>query len=51
MIVIGTKLKNSITVGDKVNFFNKTKGIIRDNQVTKLVAKMVQRIKLIVGMF
>lgn len=51
MITIGTKLRKSTTLFGKVNFFNKTKGSTRDNQVANPQPRIVSMVILKAGMF
>ncbi len=51
MITMGTKLKNSSTGFDSLNFFNRMNGITRDNQVTSVHPITVSRTKLKEDMF
>lgn len=51
MIAMGTKLKNSTTPADNLNFFKMTKGKIRDSQVTRPVPMIVNSTKLKEDMF
>ena len=51
IIVIGTKPRNSTTFGDKLNFFKRTNGMIRDSQVTNPHAIKVHKTNLVDGMF
>ncbi len=50
MIAIGTKLKNSTTPADNLNFFKITNGIILDSQVAIPDPKIVKKTKLEEGM-
>lgn len=51
IITMGTKLRNSSTGFDSLNFFNRMKGITRDNQVTRVHPMMVSSVKLKEDMF
>ncbi|KRM09035.1 hypothetical protein FC15_GL001828 [Lapidilactobacillus concavus DSM 17758] len=50
MITTGTKLKYSMTAFERLNRFNKTKGKIRDNQVTTPQPTMVSKTNLKEGL-
>ncbi len=51
IITMGTKLRNSSTGFDSLNFFNRMNGITRDNQVTSVHPIMVISVKLKEDMF
>lgn len=51
IITTGTKLKNSMSFSDNVNFFSKKKGKTRDSHVANPQPKIVKMTKLIEGMF
>lgn len=51
IITIGTKLRNSSTGFDSLNFFSKMIGITRDNHVTNVQPIIVNRVKLKEDMF
>lgn len=51
IITIGTKLRNSSTGFDSLNFFKRMNGITRDKQVTNVHPIIVNRVKLKEDMF
>lgn len=51
MITMGTKLRNSSTVFDSLNFFNRMNGNTRESHVTKVHPMMVNSVKLKEDMF